>query len=132
MADSLQFHFWVHNRSNKALRHKSTTLEHGNFNNPENGAQEPISVIEPHSTQKVMVVTGAENSATGTEGTIVYDVDGTGQSVSMYWNVPWLAGTTNSCHASDSDDRNIVWVTSPESDTGRVLSTTATFAWLGD
>jgi len=131
MADSLQFHLWVDNRSNKTLTFNKVSLDHGNFNNPDVGAKYPVQTIPPKSALMAMVVTGAENSATGTEGTVVYNVDGTGQTVSVYWDVPWSAGSQNTCSASNSDNQDIVWLVNPDSDYGRVLSTTATFVWLG-
>ncbi|MGF7175814.1 aegerolysin family protein [Azospirillum doebereinerae] len=131
MADSLQFHLYINNRSGKTLTFNRVNLDWGNFNNPENGAKPPVASIPPRTSLIAMIVTGAENSSSGTEGNVVYNVEGTGQTISMYWNVPWVAGTTNYCTASNSDEADIVWIADPTSDTGRVLSTTATFVWLG-
>ncbi len=134
MADSLQFHLIIANKSHhKTLVFKEVHLDHGNFNNPENGAKKPVASVAPRQTVRAMVVTGAENSATGTEGWVSYTVEGTDKEVRVNWDVPWLAGTTNTCSGSSNDPSgdDLIWVVSPESDTGRVLSTTATFGWMG-
>jgi hypothetical protein len=130
MANSLQFHLWIKNRSSKTLTFREIHLDHGNFNNPDVGAKQPAASIPPKSEMLAMVVTGAETSATGTEGWVTYNVEGTGQYVKMYWDVPWSAGSQNTCSASSSSPDSIVWVADPGSDYGRVLSTEATFAWI--
>lgn len=134
MADSLQFHLLIKNRSHsKKLVYKDVTLTHGNFNNPENGAKRPIKTVLPRETAIAMVVTGAENTATGTEGSVTYKVDGTDKEVTMSWDVPWVAGTTNTCKATsnDSTEDYVMWSCDPTSNTGRVLETTAMFGWQG-
>lgn len=131
MADSLQFHLHINNRSNKKLTFKDVNLQWGNFDNPENGAKPPVTTVLPGTSVIAMVVTGAENSTSGTEGTVIYNIEGTDQTVSMYWNVPWVTGSINNCNATNSDETNIVWIADPSSGSGRVLSTTATFVWLG-
>jgi hypothetical protein len=131
MADSLQFHLWINNRSSKTLTFNSVTLDHGNFNNPDVGAKRPVASIPPKTTVLAMVATGAENSATGTQGTVTYNVEGTGQTIAMAWDVPWISGAQNTCDPSSSSPTNIIWLADPDNDYGRVLSTEATFAWIG-
>ncbi|XKH36502.1 hypothetical protein ACIU1J_19120 [Azospirillum doebereinerae] len=78
MADSLQFHLYINNRSGKTLTFNRVNLDWGNFNNPENGAKPPVASIPPRTSLIAMIVTGAENSSSGTEGTVVYNVEGNG------------------------------------------------------
>jgi hypothetical protein len=132
MADSLQFHLWIKNRSKKTLTFNNVNVTHGNFNNPDVGAKRPVVSIPPGQTVLAMVCTGAENSATGTEGTVIYNIEGTGQTITMEWDVPWASGAQNTCNATCGNPDSVVWVPSPPNDYGRVLSTEATFAWLGD
>jgi hypothetical protein len=131
MANSLQFHLWINNRSSKTLSLNNYNLAHGNFNNPSVGAKAPIASVPPKTNMLVMVATGAENSATGTEGWVTYNVEGTGQTITMNWDIPWVAGKQNTCSASNSSPDNILFIADPGSDYGRVLSTEASFAWLG-
>ena len=133
MANSLQFTLRVKNRSTKkALIFKSVDLQHGNFNNTDVCALYPVKVIPPNSNMEVMCATGAENSATGTEGTVIYTVEGTNESVSVYWDIPWTAGSQNRSLMSSSDEKNVIWAPQHDSDYGRTLTTEVTFVWLGD
>lgn len=136
MADSIRFYLTIHNRSDKTLTFKDIEIATGNFNNPEQDAKRPVKTIKPDETVEAMVITGAEWSASGTEGRVTYTVQETGDEVSMYWDLPHggfnAASALRTCRTDTTNVENIGWSTDPTGRRGKILRTKALFVWLGE
>ncbi len=93
MADSLQMICHINNRTNQTLKFQSEHLVWGKWADPPN--QYPVDV-PPKESVLAFRSSGRSNSASGTEGYVVYQVgDESETTVTIYWDVPWAAGSSN-------------------------------------
>ncbi|MBD2813649.1 hypothetical protein ID850_02460 [Xenorhabdus sp. Flor] len=100
----------------------------------------PVKEVPPKSTVQVLIAQGRDNTSSGTEGWIKYDVKDTpGKWVQANWDVPWLSGKKNTCtllssadDASEDDPTgNVVWEPlTPLSSDGTSLSVIVEFGYV--
>lgn len=100
MGASEKFYLNIANQSkSKTLIFKNIHFDWGRETSP------PIVKVPPKKTVQVLVAQGRDNTSSGTEGYITYEIEGLpGRWVKASWDVPWKSGATNTCSLSTSDD----------------------------
>lgn len=100
MGASEKFYLTIDNQSKtKTLIFKEIHFDWGRETSP------PVIKVSPKETVQVLVAQGRDNTSSGTEGYIIYEIEGLpGRWVKASWDVPWRAGATNTCSLSTSDD----------------------------
>ncbi|GAA1459255.1 aegerolysin family protein [Nocardiopsis exhalans] len=93
MADSLQMICHINNRTKQTLKVQSESLDHGKWYDPPN--HYPVDVPSKE-TVLAFRSSGKSDTATGTQGQVVYQIgDDAEATVTISWDVPWLAGSSN-------------------------------------
>ena len=93
MADSLQMICHINNRTHQPLKFQSEHLVWGKWTETPN--QYPVDVPARESILAFRS-SGRSNTSSGAEGYVVYQLgDEPEATVTIYWDVPWLAGSSN-------------------------------------
>jgi hypothetical protein len=105
---------WIENLTGETLKVKSHKLEWGKFYDPPN--QSPVD-IPAGEKMKAFRSSGKDGAASGTEGTVVYQLGNKeNETLEIYWDVPW-GSSTNTLKVTTYDRKKVL--ASPEGWNGK-------------
>ena len=98
MSENIQMICVINNRLNEELKVQSENLQWGKWYDPPNF--KPVNIPQKF-VKEAFHSHGRESSASGTQGTVVYQIgDNATETISISWDVTWAAGGSNKVSAA--------------------------------